>query len=396
MAGERTQWGRARPGATECRSPSLSVPYSAAAEEVPLRRTRRGAGGTTAAAAGLLARAGRAAAAADEYALVWDDFRGGFSVGAPDAKWFYFTSGPFVGDDGIASTSRAGGLTVRAKGTHPTTGKPAFTRTLGQEGAADNPSALPGGLDHVKWLVYMNHLASSGVPGFDAVAGRELAFQTGLSGESFGTAGHPFRAAVSNPNDDVRLASSAMTTIDFDTFMVFDLFVTNRRIYAVYERLPFARDRYGNYAAFSYMIPVATRTPNEWHALEIAYDKSAGTVRWLVNDREAFRVTRIGRRIDRQYLTLDHGGAETDVSPNQLDGGMGLFTLLDGYRPSNKALVRLSKADGFYYDAGTGQVAAPGSGYFLDETSAPGSRLFGQGAELRVQAYAVSSRAPAP
>jgi hypothetical protein len=74
---------------------------------------------------------------------------------------------------------------------------------------------------------------------------------------------------------------------------------------------------------------------------------------------------------------------------------MGMFTLLDGYRPSNKALVRLSNANGFYNNVGTGQVAAPGSGYFLDETSTPGSRLFGQGAELRVQAYAVSSR-PAP
>jgi hypothetical protein len=344
---------------------------------------------------GLLAGAGRAAAA-DEYDRVWDDFRQGFTVGTPDARWFYFASGPFVGDDGIASTSRADGLAVRAKGTHPTTGEPAYTRTLGQEGAADNPSALPGGLDHVKWLVYMNHRASSGVPGFDAVAGRELAFQTRFSGASFGTAGHPFRAAVRDPSDDLRLAAAAMTTIDFDTFMVFDLFVTNRRIYAFYERLPFARDRYGNYAAFSYMIPVATRTPDEWHALKIAYDKSAGTIRWFVDRREVFRVTRIGRRLDRRYLTLDHGGDETDVSPNQLDGGIGLFTLLDGYRPSDKALVRLSKAEGFYYDVGSGRVAAPGAGYFLDETSARGSRLFGQGAELRVRAYAVSSRAPAP
>ena len=345
----------------------------------------RGAGGLQRAVAGA------AVAEADEHARVWDDFRGGFSVGTPDARWFYFASGPFVGDDGIASTSRAGGLTVRARGTNPTTGEPAFTRTLGQEGAADNPSALPGGLDHVKWLAYMNHLASSGVPGFDAVAGRELAFQAGLSGESFGTAGHPFGAAVRDPGDDVRLAAAAMTAIDFDTFMVFDLFLTNRRIYAVYERLPFARSRYGDYAAFTYMVPVATRTPNEWHALKIAYQKAAGTVRWFVDQREVFRVTRIGRRIDRRYLTIDHGGVEADVSPNQLDGGLGLFTLLDGYRPSNRALVRLSTADGFYGNVGTGHVAAPGTGYFRDEKSAPGSRLFGQGAVLRAQACAVSS-----
>jgi hypothetical protein len=130
--------------------------------------------------------------------------------------------------------------------------------------------------------------------------------------------------------------------------------------------------------------------------LKIAYNKAAGVVRWFVNNREVFRVTRIGRRIDRRYLTLDHGGEETDVSPNQLDGGMGTFTLLDGYRPSNQALVRLSNVAGFYYNVATGQVAAPGTRYFRDETSAPGSRLFGQGAELRVQAYAVSSRPARP
>jgi hypothetical protein len=359
----------------------------------------RGAGTRDASAgAGSLqqAIAGSAVAAADRDVRVWDDFRGGFSVGTPDAGWFYFQSGPFVGDDGIAATSPAGSLTVRASGTHPGTGQPAFTRTLGQEGAADNPDALPGGLDHVKWLAYMNHLASSGVPGFDAVAGRELAFQTELSGESFGTDGHPFGAAVSDPGDDVRLAAAAMTTIDFDTFMVFDLFLTNRRLYAVYERLPFARDRYGDYAAFCYMIPVARRTPDAWHAVEIAYDRAAGTVRWRVDHREVFRVTRIGRRLDRRYLTIDHGGVETDVSPTQLDAGLGLFTLLDGYRPSHAALVRLSKADGFYEDVGTGLVAAPGAGYFRDERSARGSRLFGQGAELRARACAVSSRRTAP
>ena len=84
------------------------------------------------------------------------------------------------------------------------------------------------------------------------------------------------------------------------------------------------------------------------------------------------------------------------MSPNQLDGGLGLFTLLDGYRPSSTALVRLSKADGFYDNVGTGHVAAPGTGYFRDEQSAPGSRLFGQGAELRARACAVSSSRPAP
>jgi hypothetical protein len=296
-----------------------------------------------------------------------------------------------VGNDGIATTSSGSGLAVRAGGTNPSTGKPAFRLTLGQEDdSTDNPYGLPGGIDHVKWLVYANHLASAGVLGFDAVPGQELAFQSRFSGESFGTEAHPFGGNVDDAADDLRLTGPAMNTIDFVSFMVFDFFVTNKRIYAFYERLPFGRGTLGNYAAFSYQIPVGTRSPGDWHALKIAYDKAAGTVRWLVDNREVFRVGRIGRRIDPQYLTIDHGGVEQDVSPTQLAGGMGMFTLLDGYRPSRNALVRLSNVPGTYFDAATG-AAADGAGYFVDDESLHSNRLFGQGAALRMQTYVVSS-----
>lgn len=321
------------------------------------------------------------------YRSVWDDFRNGFTADSPDAKWFYFAAGPYVGDDGVPTTSRSG-LRVVSSGTNPTTGQPAFVRTLGQEGSPSNPG-LPAGLDHVKWLAFMNHQASSGYPGFDAAEGQELTCETTLSGQSFGTSGHPFGKAVKNPNDDLRLGAVAMNTIDFDTFMVFDFFLTNERIYAFYERLPFARERYGNYAAFSFEIPVAKRKPNDTHNLKIAYDKAAGTVRWLVDDVEVYRVSNIGHLIDRRLMTLDHGGTEETVIPNQLDCGMGMFTLLDGYLPSKKALVRLSTAPDFYFDTPRGE---PTPQTFVDETSQDSSRLFGQGAELRMRQYVVSSR----
>jgi hypothetical protein len=60
--------------------------------------------------------------------------------------------------------------------------------------------------------------------------------------------------AVADPDDDLRLASVALDTIDFDTSMVFDAFLTSTRVYAVYERLPFGRasmGAYGEYAAFT-------------------------------------------------------------------------------------------------------------------------------------------------
>ena len=317
--------------------------------------------------------------------VVWDDFQNGFTVNAPDAKWFYFAAGPYVGDDGIVTTSPAG-LRVVSSGTNPTTGRPAFVRTLGQE--QDN-GGLPGGLDHVKWLAYMNHLSSYGYPGFDAPTSGELACETWVSGRSYGVGEHPFGDAVANPNDDLRLGSVAMNSIDFDTFMVFDFFLTNRSIYAFYERLPFGRGTYGNYAAFSFQIPVGSRRPGDTHNLKIAYNKSAGTVRWLVNGREVYRVSDIGRLIDRKYMTIDHGGdiPTAPVVPNQLNCGMGMFTLLDAHKPSDQALVRLSSAPDFYFDPKRG---APRPQTFLDNLSLETNRLFGQGAELSMVKYQVS------
>ncbi len=171
----------------------------------------------------------------DSYQITWDDFRDGFDAASPTAKWFYFSAGPFVGDDGIATTSQ-NGLVVVSTGINPATGAPAFTKTLGQE---DDNGGLPGGLDHVKWLVYANHLASTGYPGFDAALNHEFACEAWVRARTFGTDGHPFGGAVDRPNDDLRLSAVGMNTIDFESFMVFDFLITNETIYAIYERLPF-------------------------------------------------------------------------------------------------------------------------------------------------------------
>lgn len=324
------------------------------------------------------------------FRIVWDNFHDGFTIGTPDAKWFYFAfeqNGTIdIADDGRTTTSPHG-LNVVSRGTNPMTGNPAFTRTMPQE--SDNPFGLPGQLDHYKWLVYMNHRSMRGAPGFDAVAGQELSFEAWISGHTFGTDGHPFGSAIADPEDDLRLAATAMSVVDFETLLEFNFFLTNERIYAVYARSPLARDRLGNYAAFTFTIPVAEREPEDWHRLQIAYDRAAGRVRWMINNHEVFSVDRIGRRIDRRFMTLDHGGEEADVTLNQLDGGMGMLTLLDGNLPSRLGLARLSNQPFFYFDPGAG---APRPQTFVDNNSFSGSRLFGQGAELRLRRYIVSSR----
>jgi hypothetical protein len=322
---------------------------------------------------------------------VWDDFSDGFTVGpiGSTAKWFYFATpdGAFVGDDGNTYTAGQT-LTVLPRGTNPRSRLPAFSKTVAQESV----SGLAGGLDHVKWLVYMNHLASSGVPGFDAPLGQKLVCQATLGGVTLGTASHPFGSAVVDPQDDLRLASFALNAIDFETFMVFDVFYTNKRIYALYEHLPFGRGSmggpFGEYAAFTYAVPIFTRAPGDVHTVAVVYDRAAGVVSWTVDGQEKFRVNNPGFRIGRSNLLLDHGGTEQSFVPRQLDCGMGSFSLLDAHGARNRGLVELSAMPNFYFNPTAG---APTPEAFVDPASQQSSRLFGQGAILTVRQPSVGT-----
>jgi len=321
-----------------------------------------------------------------------DDFRNGFTTTGPNARWSYLEAGPYVADDGIPKTSKKG-LHVVSSGTSPRTGKPAFVRTLGQED--DTGSGVPGAQERVKWLALANHQASTGYQGFDAVPGQELTGETWMSGRTYGTKGHPFGQHVINPDDDLRLASvGGMTVIDPETGALFEFLFTNERVYVFYERLPWERANLGNYAAFTYTIPVASRSPGDQHHFAISYDRAAGVVRWLLDGKEVNRVDRLGCRLpSREYTMLDHGGVESLVEPRQLEFGMGMFTILDGALPrhSDSGLVRLSSADSFYFNPATGD---PHPQSFLDDESLESNRLFGQGAEFSLSRIVVSS-APA-
>ncbi len=316
--------------------------------------------------------------------MVYDDFKNGFSANTPTSKWFYFSAGPFVGNGGIESTS-GHGLSVRASGTNSVTGEPAFDKTLAPD---SQNGGLPGGIDHVKWLVYATHPATSGFPGFDAIPGKEVACEWRLGGRTYGNRFQPFGNNVLDPNDDLRLSAYAANTIDLETFMVFDWFVTNETIYAFYERLPFGRGPVlGNYAAFSFNIPVGKTHPGQQHHFKTAYDRTNNRVRWVLDGKEVYSVSRLGFLIDRKYMTLDHGGTETNVQPRQLLCGMGMFTLLDAHLPSKIGLVKVSDSPGFYFNPELGQ---PNPETFVDPNSNLGSRLFGQGASFHVKHSVVS------
>ena len=329
----------------------------------------------------LFAAAPAAAGQDPGYHLVWDDFKKGWSADAPGARWLTFSDGGYLADDAVVTTSEQG-LSVVPRGVNAITGDPAFSLTLGHDAGALSA------FDHAKWIVIMDHFSSRGFVGFDAVPGQELTCEADVSGQVFGGFGQPFGNAVSNPYDDVRLGNAAISAFDPETFIIFNWLITNDMLYAWYERPDFLWGTLGQYAAFGSAVPVLPRSPNDRHRLSIAYDRAAGTARWLADGKEVYRVDAIGTRIDRQHILIDHGGQDVIVSPAQLDCGMALFDFLDGYGPEGMGLVQIDPASTSYFDPHTG---APARMSFVDPSSDSDMRLFGQGAALQVRRFVVAS-----
>ncbi|REE96258.1 DUF6081 family protein [Thermomonospora umbrina] len=327
---------------------------------------------------------------APDAVVLWrDDFGDGLRTSGPSARWRFVQPRPdHAADDGIAQIDDEG-LRLFSSGRHPRTGEPAFVRTV--PGDRDDPDAMPGYADHAKWIAYAAHEAATGFQGFDAEPGRVLSGEATISGRTYGTGGHPFGDAVADPDDDLRLAGAMLNTIDPETSVAFDFILTNKRLYAFYGRTNFARARLGRYASFACTVPLVDRSPEDRHHVKISYDRAAGVVRWILDGAEVLRVDRIGYPLGRATLTLDEGGEHTLVEPRQISFGMGMLSLLDGAWPTGKGLVRLSTRTA-YYRPGTGE---PDPQTFVDDESLESSRLFGQGAELRISDYVVSS-VPAP
>lgn len=319
--------------------------------------------------------------------VIWsDDFAEGFRMGpiGTETVWHQFEAGLFRPDDAVPTVDEDG-LSVIPKGVNPRSGEPAFTHTV----PPSPPDAeIPGVVDHVKWFATVNKRSSKGCTGFDAPSGKTIHVEALMGGRTYGTETHPFGDAVRDVFSDFRLGAPAMVTMDQETNVVFDFFLTNSGIFALYERAPFARETFGNYAAFSFAVPVGSRSPDDWHRLAVSYDRDANTARWFVDGKVVLEVDRVGRRIDRRFMVIDVGGDEQIVSLNQLDCGIGMFTLLDASFNGGLGLVDLYGYPMFFNTA----QGAPMPLEYVDRDSLEANRIFGQGARVRCKNYAVSYR----
>lgn len=311
---------------------------------------------------------------------------------APLNFYYFSVPGVITANDGVVTPAGpTGGVRIASQ---------PFTQSIPPVGV-NGPDPF-GTLDHPKFLA----LSECAFP----IAGPpdvETYFEIEAAAFTQNTQNNPFGLPfVTDPYDDLRLAASALVTIDLNTLMVADMFLTNGGVYALYERLENARTPGNNYASFTDAVKVATRDranpANDVVNVGIGWTSQA--IRWYVNRREVRRIDRIGFRAPNypQVVLIDRGGEDQLVVPQSVSVGLGNFSLLDAFRPNNYAgvyvpgltfnnpLVLLSSVPDLYrnpfaVDPVTGEYVPLAPGDFVDPLDLSTSRIFGQGATFIVR-----------
>lgn len=176
---------------------------------------------------------------------------------------------------------------------------------------------------------------------------------------------------IRNVDEDIRLCSGAINTLDPETWTVFDIFFSNEKIYCFVERLPFGQTDENKYAAYSAGVHTILRTGDPYNDfVKVAIGLKKSTAHFYINDVNVFNVPRIGVRESDQYRLLDHQGSAQSIKINSSYFGFGLFSLLDMQLPYNYSRQKVNDDFGDNISA-SGLVQ-------IDNTSAYGESLPGQ------------------
>ncbi|KAN0029497.1 hypothetical protein ACTA71_007626 [Dictyostelium dimigraforme] len=292
-----------------------------------------------------------------------------------DGKWVNFQFGPFVAEQGTLSKEDG------------------FIRLESNPFTSTTPLSV---LDHIKYLAVSNQA-------FSIPQGGSLFSNFSVRGKAFGNRNHPFPSDLVEQDieSEIRFATGSLNVLDFKTSIVADFMISNSKLYALYERLPFSRgEQLGNYAAFIYTIPIADiNDQSKFNDVSVEYNDEKKSIHWYLNDKEVFKVDRVGyfsqlienKQLDERggSLIMSKGGVETLVFPSDIQICFGVFSLLDTtIHGKNIGLVRLDDPSNKYYDPSNLEKEFT----FYDEKSLQENRIFGQGFTLEIQKISVSSK----
>lgn len=228
-----------------------------------------------------------------------------------DANWHFYERDGYIANGGKMVFTKSGGLMNAAR----------FNTTVPQN------SDLYA--DNYKYLIFANEPMELNM-------NADTVFQYVLKDAQTYLARAdqtPFPVQIINcPGQDFRVATTVVMLNDPEGGFQFGYLITSDMVYAIYARLPDNRDIIGNYAAFTFVVPVGYRLPNDEHKLKLVVSKRMQAIRWQIGTRDVFRVMNVGRYVDRQYMTLDLGGGEQDeIFPDRLYYGLGAMDFLNHY-----------------------------------------------------------------
>jgi hypothetical protein len=279
-------------------------------------------------------------------------------------------------------------------------------------------TTIPKGNEHPKWLRYWNDP-------FILSDDYEIYYETEIAVKQYidvGELPNEFKSRIKNIDEDIRLCSGAINTLDLETWSVCDIFLSNEKVYCFVERLPFGQTPPPNngtsYAAYSACVAAVKRTGDPYNDfVKVAIGLKKSGVSYYINDIHVFTVPRYGVRQLDQYTILDHQGVAEQIQVNSSFLGFGTFSLLDmqlidnyarqlvvndfGTNQSASGLVQLDEAK-FYGETLPGQLngdnrqivdesvtwAVP----FVENADNTKYKLFNQGSVLRMKYFKVCIR----
>jgi hypothetical protein len=188
--------------------------------------------------------------------------------------------------------------------------------------------------------------------------------------------------------------------IDFEQGLHIAIALTNKRIYALQEVLPIDQedgcDDDGK-AAFAAAKLIGTRNEknplSDFARLGVALDKNKGA-KWYINGVLKCSQERLGFLPNPEDILYQVGGEPSEINPECVHVGFGLFTMLDAVQPQNRGdldaagtgLVRLTEFEYQHPWKADEQVA------FVQELGEKQCKLFGQGGALKIKELKVELR----
>lgn len=94
----------------------------------------------------------------------------------------------------------------------------------------------------------------------------------------------------------------------FDGFM-FQFWVTNRKVWALYGRLPTTQTPLEYYTSAIFLIPIADRLPAQSDLYELWLDPYSKLASWRMNNYELLKIKPTGiAEVDSKFMVADYGG----------------------------------------------------------------------------------------